>query len=215
MRSRRTVAATLLVIGLTTALAIISLDAGEVPAAVAIDTTTTAAGATTTPPTAAEPTTTTARAAAPLTDEGPPSVDLRAETFEDLRAVWDQIDAYWAWLNANPTDDPEVLGVIFHPEGIEYARQAEGYRAILNQGWRVLNGSPGEVMAFAHPDPHPDMGLGSISVGLVTADPIGAQVIDHQGSTVETLPGWERRQWIARLVRSSNGSWRVWSLDRA
>ncbi len=217
MRSRRTVAATLLVIGLATALALVSLDPGEAPAVVAIDTTTTAAGAATTPLATAEPTTTTARAAAPPTGEGPPLVDLQAETFEDLRAVWDQIDAYWAWLNAHPTDDPEVLGVIFHPEGIEYARQAETLGSLERDGLRLVAFTAiGEVTAFGCcPDPQAEMDRGSITLAIRTAWPgtERATLTDSDGLVLETFPGWRLQSWLITLRRSDNGHWLVAELD--
>jgi len=214
MRSRRVAAASLLALGLASVFVIASLRSPDTAASAAPAPTTssTTTSSTTTTSTTTPPTSTTTLA---VGGEAPPPVDLQADTFDELRLVWDQIDAYWAWLNAHPTDDPTVLAVIFHPDGVEFARQMEGYTAIKEVGLRVLNSGPGEVISFAHPDPQANIRAGAISIGLITSDLLGAQVVDDSGQIVQVLGGWDKRQWRIHLVRIHEGSWLVWSLERA
>ena len=212
MRSRRVAAASLLALGLASVFVIASLRSPDTAASAAPAPTTssTTTSSTTTTSTTTLPTSTTTLA---VGGEAPPPVDLQADTFDELRLVWDQIDAYWAWLNAHPTDDPMVLAVIFHPDGVEFARQMEGFAAAKEAGIRVIDGGPGRSIALSHPDPSSEIEAGAISLGLITTHPEEARTVDASGRIVERFAGWDSRQWLVRLVKSTAGSWVVWSLN--
>ncbi len=215
MRSRRGAAAILLVLALAVSLVLATKAKPQVPEIEASPPTTTSTIAATT--TTRLETTTTAMSTTTTTlavvDDAPPTVDLRADTFEELRAVWDQIDAYWAWLNAHPTDDPAVLGVIFDPDGVEYARQMETMAGLANDGLRLIAPTAiGEVTAFGCcPDPQTEMDSGSITLALRTtwSDDHRAVLVDTADQVVEEFPGWRLQSWLVTLRLSKSGGWLV------
>lgn len=156
--------------------------------------------------------------AATLTDPDapPPAVDLQANTWAELVGVWSDIDAYWTWLNAHPTDDPEVLSVIFDPEGPEFAEQQEEMRTLLGSEWRIIAPSTiGEVVGFGCcPDPAAELATGRMRLLIETRSADGEAVVLSETNQVEQrFAGWDRRSFRVELVRSVGGDWQVWLLE--
>lgn len=152
-------------------------------------------------------------AVAPVAEGAAPRLDLVADTFEELRAVWEQIDAYWAWLYANPSNEPGVLEEILHPEGDQFSKQTETVAGLLERGWRlVADTAIGEVTAFGCcPDPQAEMDTGTIKLAIQTTWPDSrpAVMVDVDGKVVEELPGWELQSWLVTLRRATDGRWLV------
>ena len=206
----------------------------EEPPPTTTDATTVATTATTTP-TATTPATTTPTTTTAAGVEGPmlpepvedadsltapdapaPEVDLRADTWTEFLQAFPELDAYWTWLHAHPTDDPDVLSVIFHPDGPAFETEAEGQRAVAERGWRLIADSAfGEIIGFGCcPDPEAQMESGRLPILIVSrAGSPPAYVVDSNGSLTEELPGWDRAEFRLVLHRSDDGRWRIWSTD--
>ena len=188
--------------------------------ATSISTTTSAVAATTAP-------TTTADAEGPLLpdpiddaaaltdpDAPAPPVDLQADTWSELVGVWAEIDAYWTWLNAHPTEDPDVLAVIFHPDGPEFDEQIKVNRNVVAQGLRVISESTlGEIIGFGCcPDPDRELATGKVRVLVITRAPTPFAVVTlDDGTVTEEIPGWDRAEFSLEFRRTANDGWKLWA----
>lgn len=156
--------------------------------------------------------------AAALTDPDapPPPVDLRAETWSELVGVWADIDAYWTWLNAHPTEDVGMLSVIMHPDGPELEKQTEVYSTLVANGWRIVAASTlGQVVGFGCcPDPELEMASGRVRLLIETRAPDGEAAVVGPGGTVEEeFAGWDRKSFSLELTSNVDGDWLVWLLE--
>lgn len=189
------------------------------PAPPAAATTTVPAAASTTP---TPPSTTSTTLAAvgwlDLThpDAPPPEVDLRADTFDELIRVWEEIDRYLVWLDSHPTTNREVLALVLEPGSEAYAARSELLAQLAQFDHRIIGNSfLGEVTAFSCcPDPQRDVGAGVITVAVQSRSTSpAATAIDSEGQVVAELPGWDLKEWRIVFRRAENGEWRIVSFS--
>ncbi len=184
--------------------------------------TTAPAGPAAEPPTAAPSSTTTTTTveveALDLThpDAPPPAVNLQAETFDELIRVWGDIDRYLVWLDAHPTTDAEVLGLILDPGSDAYTARKELMEQLADQGRRIVATSfLGEITAFSCcPDPQQDVRDGVIRVAIQSRSTSpAATAMDAAGAVVAELPGWTLKEWRVTFRRAEDGAWRIASFS--
>jgi hypothetical protein len=141
-------------------------------------------------------------------------MDLAAETFEDFFLWWVDANKFMEWIDAHPTDDLEVLSMLYHPDGPEIQQQAEAYAGLLADGLRLKNGGIGQVNAIGGgPDPLAEMAAGSITLETVTTHPTPSAFIDAAGTILEEVPGWTTAVWQVHVVKDGNGRWLIWGLE--
>jgi hypothetical protein len=165
------------------------------------------------------PTTTLVAVASPdLThpDAPAPEVDLRAETFDELIRVWDEIDRYLVWLDSHPTTNREVLALVLEPGSEAFVARSELLAQLAQFDYRIIGSSfLGDVTAFSCcPDPQRDVDAGVITVAVQSRSTSPtATAIDSEGQVVAELPGWDLREWRIVFRRAENGEWRIVSFS--
>jgi hypothetical protein len=184
--------------------------------------TTTTTTATTTVAATTTSTTSTSTIAATTTttalpdDDVPPEIDLTADTFADFDHWWVEANRFYEWLGTHPTDDRDVLSILYHPAGPEIAQEIELNAAYLRDGVRWPNASLGDAIAVGCcPDPQHYMDGGRIPLLVVTTHPETTLVTDAEGNLIEELGGWARFTWKVEVVETDPGVWLVWDLGEA
>jgi len=176
-------------------------------------TTTTLAATTTTTTSTTMPTTNTTTTTALPDDDAPPEIDLTAETFADFDHWWVEANRFIEWLGAHPTDDLDVLSMLYHPDGPEIEEKVELNAAYLRDGVLWVNASLGEALAVGCcPNPQDYIDRGRIPLLVITTHPEGTRVTDIEGNLIEDLAGWTRFTWRIEVVRTDPGDWLVWDL---
>jgi len=175
-------------------------------------TTTLAATTTTTTSTTMSMTTTTTTTALP-DDDAPPEIDLTAETFADFDHWWIEANRFLEWLGAHPTDDLDVLSILYHPDGPEIEVTEDLNARYLREGVRWLNADLGEALTVGCcPDPQGYMDRGRIPLLVVTTHPEETRITDADGNLLEDLGGWAQFTWRVEVVETDPGTWLLWDL---
>jgi len=174
---------------------------------------TTTTTSTTSTSTTTTTTTTTSTTTTVPDDDGPPEMDLTAEMFRDFDRWWVEANRFIGWIAAHPTDDPDVLGLVFDAEGPAYRRQVLASREKLDADVRWLDADLGGFLVVGtRSDPQEQMAQGSIVLSIESAHPEPAKVVDAVGTVIEEIPGWTSHWWRVELVRSDDGRWLIWDI---
>jgi hypothetical protein len=124
-----------------------------------------------------------------------------------------EANEFFGWIQAHPTVDPDVLGLLFDPEGPAYERQVLASQEELDADVRWLDADLGRYRAIgSRPDPDEHMAQGSIVLSVDSAHPEPAKIADASGTVIEEIAGWTSRWWRVELVRSDDGRWLIWDI---
>jgi len=177
--------------------------------------TTTTAPVTTTTTTTLAPTTTTSTTTSTTTtlpdDDTPPEIDLTAETCEDFDRWWVETNRFIEWLGTHPTDDLDVLSMLYHPDGPEIEQKAGLYRDYREQDIRLFNAGLGDALAIGCPEEL--IADGWLIMIFRSAQTAAAQYVDPDGVPLRELPGWSSHEWDAKLKLTSEGEWLIWDFE--
>ena len=146
-------------------------------------------------------------------DAPAPEVNLEAETWAELLRVWRDIEEYWVWMYAHPSDDPDHLLKVLSADGPELEQQIDGMDQLLSNDWRIISDSIfGEILGFGCClDPDARVVEGRILIVITSrADADSNVVVDADGEMVFGMDGYERQQFDVELRREEDGRWLVW-----
>ncbi len=184
------------------------------PTTIAPPTTTSPPSTTATPPptttTSTIPPTTTTSTTQPPDADGAPALNPVPNDETDLSEyarIYREHLAYQNWLGLNPTTDPEIIGLVFHPDGPWWERQLDGMGTLLAENEvRFDNIEATFVSPFPTSDP---ANIGAI---VMLADFERTEFWIRDATTGEVrLEDSEPEQFdLIVELRRHDGRWLVW-----